>query len=334
MNKIWLIGIVLFLICLVPTSANAAINDSLEHCWNLDSSGVDEIGGLTMTAVNGATYTTADQILGGGAALCDGSNDYFTFGDTNDWADDYSVNVWVRPHRSGTEESFLSLTGEHKTWFNHTASNNTGMYWNDAGGTWHGLVGDMVAKETWYMITVTRNDTANEAYLYVDGVLADTESFTSEMGATTKTNSICARENPWASWDQYFDGNIDDLAIWDRVLTAEEIEEIYYNGTGLMCPVFADPEDPEENVTAGNFSIGTCPIENTPQVLMMFLMAGIMIAMIVISETIIKIDFFTFLAGIGITFIGFLLFACSLAVGLLTVGMGCMLSIYALFLKK
>lgn len=325
------IFVILFALVLFP-AANAALNTSLTHCWNLDSSGEDEVGALDMTAQNGATYTTSNQKLGSAAADCDGVDDYFTFSDTGDFADNFTVNFWQYANLSSTVETPVSFTGEYKFWFNHSSSGDDANI-NDDVSTWHYLISDEPDNGTWRMITLTRDDTGNMLYLYIDGQLNDTDTLTAELGATAKENSICAFNNPWGTWEQYFNGSIDDVAIWTRVLDSDEIEQIYNNSYGTPCPDFLLPEPPDTNLT-GNFTVGDCPMDSTPQVLMLFLMAGIMLAMVMISELIIKIDFFTLLAGIGITVLGMFFLGCSMVIALVIIGFGLMLVAYAAFLKK
>ena len=83
--------------------------------------------------------------------------------------------------------------------------------------------------DTWYNVVITFN--SGELKLYINGVLDNTETIIYSsldwsylaQGNSTSTNHIgnsLAANGP----KNYFDGDIDDLMYWDRVLSDEEID--------------------------------------------------------------------------------------------------------------
>lgn len=88
---------------------------------------------------------------------------------------------------------------------------------------------DSIVLNTLYHITVTynNNSSSNNAQMYIDGQMVTTTRFTSPLGTRTSdaaedlilaTNAIVIRS---------FDGLIDDPRVYNRILSAEEIQTIY-----------------------------------------------------------------------------------------------------------
>ena len=81
---------------------------------------------------------------------------------------------------------------------------------------------------TWYNLTVTYDNTGGKIYL--DGNLISSHNWTGTAGAS-------ANSNLWkigGKWDQWFNGKIDDIGVWNRVLTDVEIKQLY-TSTGSSC---------------------------------------------------------------------------------------------------
>jgi hypothetical protein len=74
---------------------------------------------------------------------------------------------------------------------------------------------------TWYNVVFTLD--ANGGKIYLNGQLIDTHNWTGTAGP-----SNCG--DLWkigGKWDYWFNGKIDDVAIWNRVLSPIEVQEIY-----------------------------------------------------------------------------------------------------------
>ena len=81
---------------------------------------------------------------------------------------------------------------------------------------------------SWKHVALVYNDT--DLRVYIDGELNRTSAYTSGMtSGTTAAFAIGASFNDGAQ-NRQFDGLIDEVAIFDRALSAEEIGEIYNNG--------------------------------------------------------------------------------------------------------
>lgn len=96
-------------------------------------------------------------------------------------------------------------------------------------GAWY--TSSTVPINQWTHVSVT-HDTAQttDPIFYINGAAVSSENITEEVGPSTAAGSdvgnnlyIANRSNG----DRSFDGYIDDLAIFDRVLSAQEIQDLY-----------------------------------------------------------------------------------------------------------
>ena len=95
------------------------------------------------------------------------------------------------------------------------------MFGNDGGS----LVGsEIITDDTWHNFIVTReNDTFN---IFVDGELDETSSFSGFAGDLGVNRQIhIGRFGDLSTW--YFNGSIDEVRIYNRALSADEIKNLY-----------------------------------------------------------------------------------------------------------
>ena len=87
----------------------------------------------------------------------------------------------------------------------------------------------------WHMLTLIRTSSNGILNIYVDGVLKTTSS-ASQSGKISFTSPYLSigSEHNWiltgfsvTSDQKYYNGVIDDVGIWNRVLTQEEITNLY-----------------------------------------------------------------------------------------------------------
>jgi hypothetical protein len=76
----------------------------------------------------------------------------------------------------------------------------------------------------WHHIAATFSNAANEIRIYIDGVLSDTVT---GVTANPDTNDLPLVLGQRGDGNFYVDGRIDGVMVWNRVLTALEIDAIY-----------------------------------------------------------------------------------------------------------
>jgi hypothetical protein len=110
------------------------------------------------------------------------------------------------------------------------------------GGT-YAKADNFASVATWYHLVGTVS-TAGVTTLYVNGVAqATTGSLTNgAMSSTASTTIGCRNDLTGAS---FWQGTIDEVAIWSRELSAAEVTELYGGGSGFAYPmVSSQPVQP------------------------------------------------------------------------------------------
>lgn len=177
-------------------------------------------------------YGPAWQPSGGridGALSFDGDNDYVTCstGPAITGTGNFTVSTWVNTDSNNAgaivnQRSTGSANGSYMlnvlaTGYVHFAVYNNGHGFNFESdvtvndGCWHHVVG------------VRTSTTAGK--IYVDGELAGSGS-----GTAKSLNNVTVSIGRWNGDGQYFDGKIDDVRIYNRALSDEEIEELSQGG--------------------------------------------------------------------------------------------------------
>jgi len=215
--------------------------------WELnETSGtrVDAHGSNDLADNNTVTSTTGKQ---GNAARFDaGNSEYLSIADNASLSitDDLSMGGWFRWNGDSV---YGFMAGKYKT----TVSNREyAMYWDDESGgnkfvfatTADGTnsnrriyeYGSVLADDTWYHLMITRDSGADTTVMYVNGSVV-TPTATNHAGTVTAIHNgdapfvIGARDTGF----NFFDGDIDEVAIWDKVLTSDEITDLYAAGSGM-----------------------------------------------------------------------------------------------------
>jgi hypothetical protein len=78
---------------------------------------------------------------------------------------------------------------------------------------------------TWKHVVMTQTGTDHPKFYY-DGALV-TNSYEAALGTPTKTSLAMSIGRYGDNSAEYFDGIIDDVRFWDRVLSASEVSQLY-----------------------------------------------------------------------------------------------------------
>ncbi|MBU1615993.1 putative Ig domain-containing protein, partial [bacterium] len=226
--------------------SNTILNTSgLVSYWQMNSgfvSGADVLDskGTNHGTKTGATLTTSDFVDGGGAGSFDG-NDYVTttrMQSTLESATQYTMELWFKPvaldvsaglvsKGSGAADSRLSIltfTDGNMYWTPDYIDSNRGYLDYSlyiSAGTWNQLV-----------MVFNGGGTGNSERLqsYINGVqrtLTYLGTIPSVTGINTSTFDI------GHYFTYYFNGTIDEVAIYNRALTGAEILE-HCNAAGKI----------------------------------------------------------------------------------------------------
>jgi len=221
--------------------------------WKLNGDGIDSIG-----SNNGSVYNVGYD-LGkiGSAGSFTGSQSYIFSLYTTANPQTYSLSTWFKtssasggpiialtPTQSGTESSYdrmIYVTTSGQVVFGNY-SGAAQVVTSQSGlnnGSWHHALGTFT--------------TASGIRLYVDGVLvgSNVNSRAQSMTGYWRVGRSKTAVWPGSIVTQYFTGLIDDVRVYNRVLTPYQVMSIYNNGSGTeenTSQILFD-DTPDANIT-------------------------------------------------------------------------------------
>ncbi|GAA2114401.1 hypothetical protein GCM10009802_13740 [Streptomyces synnematoformans] len=143
----------------------------------------------------------------------------------------YTVSAWARLNSTDRDGIVLSQDGNNYSPFIlwYETSYDTWVFGvkekdEDTGTAYYGVVADQpAASGTWTHLAGTYDPASDELKLYVNGKLQGTRTV---PGSWNATGDFQFGRYLWAGnryWD--FNGSIDEAAVWQRVLTPEEVAD-------------------------------------------------------------------------------------------------------------
>ena len=205
--------------------------------WELNDNGSGGLG-LIDSSGNGYDLTKFNSpVLGfgkiNGCAVLNGSSDYFRASAVGISTNNLSVSFWFKGNSQDAYSQiirFEPISGgnDFGIFINFGTSNNF-LYIYDGSSTYGGNIN--IADNEWHHAVVTLNSSGN-LLAYIDG--NSTPDISQSIGQKTiNFSSIYIGVDYLLNSDTYLEGNIDALAVWDRVLSIEEISDLWNNGNGL-----------------------------------------------------------------------------------------------------
>ena len=167
--------------------------------------------------------------ISGAGALKNVTNSSFTF------------EAWVKPYNSTHSPDYNSIvtrTGYHTAlgYLTNWEMFSMDMY-NSTNYHFYAPTQNAYSNGDWYHVVGVVNDAEKKIYIYVNGVLAGTGSYVGPLKDYGTANYyVGAGQNYSNQWNYTFNGTIDEVQIWNRSLTQDEITELYNsrNGYGIQ----------------------------------------------------------------------------------------------------
>lgn len=221
---------------LLATCGSAWALESMISYWRFDegsgTTAYDSVGGNDGT-VYGPARTTG---MVDGALCFDGVNDYVgkDTGKLDFAPSSFTISAWIKPREvTGGWRTILEYDrydggGPATSWFG---------IWLTRNGNFHFRIGHpttinsltILEPNNWYLLTATYNATNNQATLYINGAY-DNSAILSPAhywnAPAHSTISVGRR----ITGGEYFNGTIDEVAVWNRTLGPSEIQQHYWNG--------------------------------------------------------------------------------------------------------
>jgi len=244
------------------TSAFFDWNYSLRGYWSFDyynSTGIFDNStynnfGTFQSGLNASNITTGKY---GNALKFDGFNDYLDC--SNDSEFGITTNLTIEAWINGTNKQNISqniyVVAKPFSYglrvYNDTGNPNVGMIIrNSSNSSWYGLdTGANVLDSNWHQLVGVYNGSAIK--IYIDGVLNKTSS---PIIDTIFVSTDILRIGSYTSNYGNFNGIIDEVRLYNRALSSEEINASYNNGLYRLKHNFTSLSD-------GNYSYAAWSID-------------------------------------------------------------------------
>ena len=204
------------------TLVSLNIDANLQARYTFEGNANDVASGTAQngTLVNGATYVT-DGTRGQVLSL-DGVNDYVQISGTFSNPSEVTIGGWVNLASGTGRKEFISLSDRV-----HIALDDTGGVKGSiqvGASSWIDLNSNQfIAGTGWHHVMYSYSDSTNTHSLYIDGVQVATATVASSVYWTGATDTYIGR-HPSNGW--YPNAMIDDVRIYNRVLTATEVSTL------------------------------------------------------------------------------------------------------------
>ena len=218
----------------------------LVGAWSFDegagATAADSSGSNNTATLSGAAWNASGRF--GKAVSFDGVNDWVTVADSSslDLTSGMTLEAWLRPSANGGwRTGLMKEAGSSFTWgaYANTSSNrptgNAGPYEVEGAA--------QLPLNTWTHLAVTY-DRVN-LRLYVNGT---------QVGVQPATPALVASSGPFrmggnSIWDEWYSGLIDEVRVYNRALTAPQVQSDLATAIGNVPPP-QDTTAPSVAVTA------------------------------------------------------------------------------------
>lgn len=233
----------------LQTLRPASNNLGLVGFWSLDGTDVTtSVIDRSGQGNNGGFYnaaTSSVKTVGkiGQAMTFDGVDDFIKIPDSSlyDNTTTLTVSVWMKASVADATTSFPMLSKTRSVsgfagWILYRDSSEKIIFYLHDGSTSRSVAStNTFADKLWHHVVGVYNGT--DARLYIDGVLAATPgAFTSALQDNAR--SLCigrtpGNDNNCGSVISSFAGTLDDVRIYNRALSASEVQNLYMSGNSI-----------------------------------------------------------------------------------------------------
>jgi hypothetical protein len=219
------------------TIANVPSNTGLVGYWSFEDGSGTKAEDFSPTGTNTGTLTNGPTWVDGkiGKAVnFDGTDDYVSLGNNalGNLGDLSTISVWIKASVGGEiiSEYQASVCGD----YSFRVSGGI-AYAHDGGSATVTSVVNTLNNGNWRHIVVVSEE--NGTKIYIDGVLDASSSTDVDWRNSCAAQDV--RVGRRMDGDNQFNGQIDDIRIYNRALTASEIAGLYAQGSAAKTIVNA-----------------------------------------------------------------------------------------------
>jgi prepilin-type N-terminal cleavage/methylation domain-containing protein len=218
---------------------HALLGASAVGVWNFDEGTMDtcsptqdacDISGYNNHGTFMGDTHYVDSDIGGYALSFDGAGDYVNCGNDNSLGitGDITIASWVKAEILGT---YMAIVGKcHYREFYLQKYSNDRIYFYHGDGTNYESVNsgssNTLELDRWYFVVAVRNTSNKKIYIYFDGILKRSDSYS--LTPKSSSSNMLIGYDPCAS--QPWNGFIDEIYIYSEILNVSAIQNLYVQG--------------------------------------------------------------------------------------------------------
>lgn len=235
---------------------NSALMDGLVSYWPLDEEGGtrnDVLGGNNL--IDNNTVEKNNGIQGLSADFGESDIGTLSIEDTAqnglNITGDLSFSLWVKPESFSDGSQILLAKWRHATnnqYHVHLDSERISIILDDkctgynyVGRSWQ----HSMTIGNWYHIVISYEALSGSAEAFINDVSLGVVTGLPNSIANCSAKFVLGMRDDSLSSSYYFDGLMDEVGLWNRALTAEEVAKLYNDGKGLPYEASVEPPSKE-----------------------------------------------------------------------------------------
>jgi hypothetical protein len=189
--------------------------------------------GYDLTSNNSVLSATAK--VGNGRAFVASNTEWLSVASNSDLTfprnEDWTIALWVYPTGEAEQQIMAKdiSTGREFSIYKSADERILLSFWSLGGATLQSSA-NALSLNSWHFV-VAKNESLATSLFRNTSVVAGPTTFASNWGTATTPLNIGRRA--FAGANAYFDGTIDEVAVWRRALSSAEISELYNSGNGI-----------------------------------------------------------------------------------------------------
>ena len=233
-------------------TGNSYVYDSL---WCEDNDG----------DIEGATRTTS-SFWGNNALDFDGSNDYVEVDHSSIYnVSQVSISAWINVDDNDTSSrTIFSNFKSDSDGYQLVVDGNAKLQFAVGFGSSYGSCSsDMeITENNWTLVTATYD--ASSVKLYINDELDKTCNYSDSISNSDGKQIFGASDyNSDGTYDDFFDGTIDELVIWKKAIDLEDVENIFWGGNNQKPRVDASDGGYAFRLTVDDTSLKNFHVKST-----------------------------------------------------------------------
>lgn len=205
--------------------------------WRFEDStnlGLDTQGANNLT--NNATVTQAAGKVGQAASFASASSQFFSIADNASLSmpgTSFTITAWINFATTGTRTIAGKWQSSNFEYIIYLSTSHIEMIVNHlgAGGDTAAVSGVTLSTGTWYFVRGWLDVNAGTVNILINEANLATVAHTTGTVDGAATFRIGADSSPAAD---FWNGQLDEVGIWKRVLTTSEANWLYNSGTGRL----------------------------------------------------------------------------------------------------